>query len=445
MDIEFEKLWRISRELHTSLDIDDSLCRILTALTAGEGLAFNYAVLMEIKDDKLIPRLRIGPETREEALKIWEEMSHSPSGLEELLDSCPLRKATAKVETNDSVPLSEIPDYLIKNGPVKIEDISYFPETLKKYFRFFPCVVVPLRSERDFFGLIIADNRYTNNPITEKDLKTLELYAAIASNVIERSILFENVKKKQLELEEAYRELKNSQMNLIRLEKFATIGEIASTFAHELRTPVAIIGGYSEKLSKRQDLTQDLKNNIQIISKTAKRLELIIQNLSDYIRSPVPDIKEFNMRKFLDNAVSFVETDILKKNIKLKIEYRDDINIAADCSLLEHAILNVLRNSIDAIEKDGEIDVILFKENNDAVIEIRDNGIGIPDEIMKNLFIPFHTLKMDGLGLGLAITKKIIILHNGKIEIESKELSGTTVRMKIPIKRENNAKKNSAH
>ncbi len=444
MDIEFEKLWRISRELHTSLDIDDSLCRILTALTAGEGLAFNYAVLMEKKVDKLIPRLRIGPETKEEALKIWEEMSRSPTGLEELLDTCPLRKAAAKLEANDEVLLSEVPEQLLSNGPVKIEDVSTLSASFKKYFKFSPCVVVPLRSESEFFGLIIADNRYTNNPITEKDMKTLELYAAIASNVIERSMLFENVKKKQMELEAAYTELKNSQMNLIRLEKFATIGEIASTFAHELRTPVAIIGGYSEKLSKRADIPQDVKNYIQIISKTAKRLELIIQNLSDYIRSPVPDLKEFNICKFLDNVISFVETDISRKNIRLIKDYRDDFNIVADSSLLEHAILNVIRNSIDAIEKDGEIFILLYKENNNAVIEIKDNGSGIPDEIMKNLFIPFHTLKMDGLGLGLAITKKIIILHNGKIEVESKEGFGTRIRMKIPVKREENAQKNSS-
>uniref|UniRef100_A0A7C4YG16 histidine kinase n=1 Tax=candidate division WOR-3 bacterium TaxID=2052148 RepID=A0A7C4YG16_UNCW3 len=443
MDIEFEKLWRISRELHLSLDLDDSLCRILTALTAGEGLAFNYAILMEKKEERLKPRLKIGPETKDEAFKIWAEMSKVSSGLEELLDSCQTRRATAKIETDDFIYLSEIPEHLLSDGSIKIDEPASLPSSLQRFINYFPSVIVPLKSESGLLGLIIADNRYTHNPITEKDLKTLDLYAAIASNVIERSILFENVKNKQTELENALKELKESQMSLMRLEKFATIGEIASTFAHELRTPIAIIGGYSEKLLKKFELPQDIKNYIQIISKTSKRVELIIQNLSDYIRSPVPDYKEFELNKFLDNIVSFIDIELEKKKIQLKKDYKEEINIIADSSLLEHAFLNVLRNSIDAIENNGEIIIKSYRENGLAVVEIKDNGSGIPEEIMKNLFIPFHTLKTDGLGLGLAITKKIIILHNGKIDVESKEGEGTIVRIKIPLRREENGKKNS--
>ncbi|RKZ22155.1 hypothetical protein DRQ23_05700 [bacterium] len=432
MDIEFEKLWRISRELHLSLAPDEALCKILTALTAGEGLAFNRAFLYENKGGVLALRMKIGAETEEEAYKVWEEISKKPHGLEDLLKSCEEKTFDLEPSRIVEIPMDNVPDGFFENGPVKIEKPEELPDVFKRVIDYLPAAIVPLRGENHLLGIIIVDNKFNKDPITEIDIRTLELYAALASNVIERTILFQKLQKKQDELEKAYRELQEYHKRVLKLEKFAAVGEIASTFTHELRTPITIMGGYAELLYRSKDLPPVLLPKVETILRTAKRMETIIKNLSDYIKSPEPEIRKLKAKEFLDYLSSLLDIETKRKNIELKLYVEDDIEFHGDPSLLEHAFLNILRNSIEALKDGGVVQVECRLDNGNVLFMFKDNGPGIPPEMLKNLYIPFHTTKRQGLGLGLAITKKIILLHNGRIEIESQQGKGTTVKVYLP-------------
>ena len=432
MDIEFEKLWRISGELHLSLAPEEALCKILTALTAGEGLAFNRAFLYENKGGVLSLRMKIGAETEEEAYRVWEEISKRPHGLEDLLKSCEEKTFDLEPSRVVEISMDNVPDGFFDDGPVKIEKPEELPDAFKSVIDYLPAAIVPLRGENHPLGVIIVDNKFNRDPITETDIRTLELYAALASNVIERTILFEKLQKKQDELEKAYSELQEYHNRVLKLEKFSALGEIASTFIHELRTPITIVGGYSELLYRSKDLPPVLLPKVETILRTARRMEAIIKNLSEYIKSPEPDIRKLKVKEFLEYLYSLLDIEIRRKNIELKLHIEDDIEFYGDPSLLEHAFLNILRNSIEALKDGGIIQVECRMENGNVLFLFKDNGPGIPLEMLKNLFIPFHTTKMQGLGLGLAITKKIILLHNGRIEVESEQGKGTTVSVYLP-------------
>jgi len=138
------------------------------------------------------------------------------------------------------------------------------------------------------------------------------------------------------------------------------------------------------------------------------------------------------VKVFLEYLCSLLDIEIRRKNIELKLHVEEDIEFYGDPSLLEHAFLNILRNSIEALKDGGIIQVECRMENGNVLFLFKDNGPGIPPEMLKNLYIPFHTTKMQGLGLGLAITKKIILLHNGRIEVESEQGKGTTVSVYLP-------------
>ncbi|HHE04963.1 MAG TPA: hypothetical protein ENL19_02750, partial [candidate division WOR-3 bacterium] len=239
MDISFEKLWKISKELQLSLSLDESLCKILTALTAGDGFAFNRAIIFLKEDTRLIPKVWIGPKTIDEAYKVWKEISSQPHALEDLLSKCSRREYLKSLPTiSIELNINDFnPDFL-NNGPTKIDKSDLVPKTLRSVLEYLPFVLVPLKTESELLGLIIADNMFNKKAITDIDIKHLELYAALASNVIERANLFEEVKKKEKALEESYRKLQEAQKKVISLEKMAATGELSSTFAHELRNPV---------------------------------------------------------------------------------------------------------------------------------------------------------------------------------------------------------------
>jgi|GEM_PF-1112280 len=446
MDISFEKLWKISKELQLSLSLDESLCKILTALTAGDGFAFNRAIIFLKEGTRLIPKVWIGPKTIDEAYKVWKEISSQPHALEDLLSKCSRREYLKSLPTiSIELNINDFnPDFL-NNGPTKIDKSDLVPETLRSVLEYLPFVLVPLKTESELLGLIIADNMFNKKAITDIDIKHLELYAALASNVIERANLFEEVKKKEKALEKSYRKLQEAQKKVISLEKMAATGELSSTFAHELRNPVAIIGGYAENIYRNAEFPDSLKSKMEIILKTVNRMEFIIQNLSDYIRIPQPQKNFVTINEILNRSLENLQIEITKKNISIEKNIQDIGKIYADPLLIEQVFTNILRNSIDAIDRNGLIYINVYRKETKITVEFIDNGKGMTDEVMNTLFTPFHSGKREGLGLGLAVSKKIILLHNGKIDIKSKLGSGTTVSILFPVAEEVKDEKDLTH
>ncbi|MGQ9464290.1 MAG: sensor histidine kinase [bacterium] len=199
--------------------------------------------------------------------------------------------------------------------------------------------------------------------------------------------------------------------------------EFSAYIAHEFRNSLATITGLARLIQKG-------KKNPEEILKECNIMESLISNLLEYAR-PVKLIKsEFVLSDLLTEAIKKVE---IPTNITMESEYRYSGKIYADYELLLSAMINIIKNSVEAITTNGKIKITTMNEMDIVIISISDTGKGIPEENLKNIFSPFYTNKKGGTGLGLAFVKKVIELHNGIITVDSRINQGTEFNIRLPI------------
>jgi signal transduction histidine kinase len=225
-------------------------------------------------------------------------------------------------------------------------------------------------------------------------------------------------------------ELKKLREQLQASEKMAALGEVAAKVAHEIRNPLVSVGGFARRLEARLD--GRLKEYAAIITKEVMRLENILKEILSFVRGMGLAIEETEVNNLLDEVLSLYRDELKNRKIEVKKEYREYLRLPIDPARIKEAIINILTNAIQAIERDGTITVITEKNNSDGVIIIKDTGVGIDEKDLPNIFNPFFTTKPEGTGLGLAITKKIIEEHGGRIEVETSVGKGTSFIIILP-------------
>lgn len=216
--------------------------------------------------------------------------------------------------------------------------------------------------------------------------------------------------------------------------------DFISNFSHEFKTPIVSIKGYSEILLN-EDLPKDKqKEFLQIIYDECNRLSklssnmLLLSNLES--SSIVPKKSLFYLNEQINSCVHLLSNGIKDKNIKINLNL-EQIQIFGNMDMMSQIWLNLISNAIKFTNNDGHIDIKLFKENNNAVVKIEDDGIGIENENLSHIFDKFYKADKshatNGNGLGLAITKQIIILHNGTITVESIKNQGSKFIIYLPL------------
>jgi two-component system sensor histidine kinase AtoS len=226
---------------------------------------------------------------------------------------------------------------------------------------------------------------------------------------------------------------------LVRVEKFAALGHVASVIAHEIRNPLA--GIFTTVQNLESDIADGLpqKTDLQNIMAEVDRLEKLLREILDLAR-PLPlHCEEVDITNLLKATVDLLKKDAAKKDVVLRAEFNHgDVCVMADPGRLRQVFLNLLINAMDAVSIKGEIIVAteilspLTEQTRRMVISFQDNGIGIPSIHLNRIFDPFFTTKKIGTGLGLAVSHRIIQDHKGMIEVESREGMGTTLRITLP-------------
>jgi len=257
-------------------------------------------------------------------------------------------------------------------------------------------------------------------------------------------------------LKEQARQLLEKEQQLIRADRLATMGELAASLTHEVRNPLGSILGSAEIL-KDDYKPGDVKYEfLEIMIKEANRLDRVINNFLSFARFNKPDIKEFDINSSILDIKELVEIGAAKKGITINTSLDGKIGkINADEEQIKQAILNVLLNSIQAMDKNGRITISTFQESSGTSardlsekgitvgkmpavqcvnISFTDNGSGIMPENMEKIFNPFFTTRENGTGLGLSITRRIIENHGGAISVQSKVNEGTTFIIKLPLR-----------
>lgn len=200
--------------------------------------------------------------------------------------------------------------------------------------------------------------------------------------------------------------------------------EFSAYIAHEFRNSLATITGLARLIQKG-------KKDPEEILKECNIMEGLIASLLEYAR-PIKLMKnEFLLNDLLSDAVKKVE---IPEYITLENDYKYQDKIYADYELLLSAIINLLKNSVEAITTKGKIKISTMSEMDFLMISISDTGKGISEDNLKNIFSPFYSNKEGGTGLGLAFVKKVIELHNGTITVHSRIDQGTEFNIKLPVK-----------
>ncbi len=230
-------------------------------------------------------------------------------------------------------------------------------------------------------------------------------------------------------------EQRDLEEQLYLAERLAALGEMVAGVSHEIKNPLGIIQSTSELLTSMPNADEKQKRLSSVITEESIRLNRIVTDFLDFARPHKLNLNECHIEEVIRKNISFFKPELEGKGIVMydKMNGRS-FKLQADDDLLYRALMNIFLNSIQAIENAGSITVNVDEEKGGYRIEIEDTGIGISKENMKKIFNPFFTTKDKGTGLGLPIVRKIIEGHQGTIDVESQEGSGTKVIIHLPKK-----------
>ncbi len=220
-------------------------------------------------------------------------------------------------------------------------------------------------------------------------------------------------------------EKREIEKRLKQKERLALIGEMSAGIAHEIRNPLASISGSVQFLSKELKLETEYQNLMDIIVKESGRLSNSIEVFLDYAR-PIPlKLMELDLSQAVDDVSELISLNYPK--VKLVKKYSEGNMITADIKKLDQVIWNLINNSVKAINEAGVIEINIYGKDGAIYLSIKDNGVGIASGEMERIFTPFYSKFSSGIGLGMAIVKRIIDEHNFDIKIISEKNIGTEV------------------
>ena len=241
------------------------------------------------------------------------------------------------------------------------------------------------------------------------------------------------------------RELKRAHDHMLHVEKMASIGKMAAVVAHEINNPLSGILTYAKLLRKWLDRgeTEGAKHDeamqcLELIAAESRRCGDLVKNLLTFSRTAPMNVETTDLNAVMDRSVRLVQHQLELNGVQLQIDFANDLpRVQCDPAQIEQVVLALVMNSIDAMPRGGNLWLrTRINESRDEVeIQVRDDGIGIPPDLLPQLFEPFLTTKESGhgVGLGLAISRGIIERHNGHIEVQSEAGKGTTFTITLPL------------
>jgi signal transduction histidine kinase/DNA-binding response OmpR family regulator len=340
-----------------------------------------------------------------------------------------------------------------------VKDDERFQNNEKEPFYRDAFLSVPFIDNDKVIGVLNIERQAKT--FTKDDLQILLIFANQATIAIQNANLLEKEKhltqrmvkaevkaeyvdilqKKNDDLEEAYKQLKSAQKQLIQSEKMATIGILAGGVAHEINTPLGTILTNAQML--KADIDDDFQTkSLNLIERSTMHCQKIIQNLLNFSRKANDGWENGKLTKVMDDALLLINKDFERIGIEVEKEYGEIPEVNANLNEIEQVFANILMNAVHAIKSvypedsgGGKIKIAIGQKDGKVVVTIQDNGTGISEENQLKLFDPFFTTKNvgEGTGLGLSVCHNIIQKHNGSIEVDSLEGRGTTFNITIPI------------
>lgn len=223
------------------------------------------------------------------------------------------------------------------------------------------------------------------------------------------------------------------RQELVRFEKLRAVSTLAAGMAHEIKNPLTSIKTFAEYLPERYDDPIFREKFAKIIGQEVDKMNALVQRLLEFAKPTKPELESVKISQTVKDTLDFIQGSLLQRKVQVKTSFADDDTITADGRQLRQVFLNVLLNSIDAMEEPGEISVSTQRHNGSLRIAVKDTGKGIAPKDLQHIFDPFYTTKTNGTGLGLSVVHSIIRQHGGQVNIRSRVGQGTTVQIDLPV------------
>jgi len=215
-------------------------------------------------------------------------------------------------------------------------------------------------------------------------------------------------------------------------ERMAAIGETAAMVGHDLRNPLQGISGAVYVLKQMLGSTAEAQATemLGLIERAVEYADKIVKELLDYSREIRLELTETNAKEVVHAAIQQVK---IPANVKIRNLAQQTPSLLVDAGKTERVFVNLIGNAVDAMPAGGVLSITSTESNEILEIRFADTGEGIPDNVMRDLWKPLKTTKSKGVGLGLAICKRIVEAHGGQVEVESTPGKGTTFTIRLPL------------
>ncbi|MGH9036583.1 MAG: sensor histidine kinase, partial [Acidimicrobiia bacterium] len=239
------------------------------------------------------------------------------------------------------------------------------------------------------------------------------------------------VEERTAQLTESLRELDRAQQRLVTQERLAAIGQLASAVGHELRNPLGVLSNVVYLLVTKLGREDPwLDRQLRTAEREVGAATLIVSDLLEFARPREPIFGQVELPALVDEVFSVAPPP---NGIQLARRWPEDLPaLRADRDQLRQVLLNIVTNAYDAMGESGLLAVEAERQGEGVLVTIGDTGTGIDPEVRTHLFEPFFTTKAKGIGLGLAVTHRIVEAHGGTIDVKSQPGSGAAFRLSLP-------------
>ena len=240
--------------------------------------------------------------------------------------------------------------------------------------------------------------------------------------------MVEQLERNRAEIQELHRR------EMGRAEHLATLGELAAGLAHEIRNPLAGIAGVVDVMGKELPAESASRAVLADVQNEIVHIQNILNDLLSYARPRPPTFHPANLNTTIEQAILLARQQVRTRPIQVLFSPNISLPpVVHDPALIQQVVLNLLLDGIQAIPREGTVEVNLTPENGQVLICVKDNGRGIPPEALSKIFKPFFTTRKEGTGLGLSLANGIVQSHGGTIEARSTPGQGTQFRIHLPI------------
>lgn len=234
--------------------------------------------------------------------------------------------------------------------------------------------------------------------------------------------------------------LKSLERERGEMERWASLGRMVEEIAHQIRNPIASIGGYTQRLSKAVSASSKSQADLKHILQETKRLETILKRVEEYVRLPRPSFRPEKIRKVVESVLPEISKKGLEKGVSFQVETRGlqpDDPIYMDAGLIRRVLSHLLENSLDAIalpkgKGKAAVQITIAEDGDHVSVSITDRGQGITKRNLGMIFDPFFSTSPQRVGLGLTFVQRVMEEHRGRIRVESALKKGTTVTLYFP-------------